>query len=485
MTISSTINRVSYTGNGVTTAFSFPYYFLADADLVVVETVIATGVQTTKTLTTDYTVSGAGDANGGTVTAVTAPASTVTWTIYRDPEATQKTDFVDNDPLPASSIENPLDKLTMIAQRSRDLIGRSLRQPDGDSANIDTLPPKVTRASKYLAFDADGDPIASAGTTDSTPISTFGATLVDDADAATARTTLGAAAASDVTALQGRTLTAGNGLTGGGTLAANRTFAVGEGTGISVGADAVSVDPSFLRGYLAGLTLSNNATTPNTKVDVAAGVAVDSTNALLMKLAAGVTVDFGTTGADGLDTSTIGASKTYHIHLISKADGTTACLASLSATAPTMPTGYTKFRRIGSVLTDSSSHIRPFLQFGDAFRLKTPVLDVDEAIGTSRSLFALTVPEGVRVEAEFWGLIQTSSSTSVGVIITCPDETDSSATSGRDWRAFVPSGTTTILGFRDRAWTDTSRQVGFRAEAASTTLDITTTGWVDRRGRDD
>src|SRR5574340_618100 len=114
MTISATTNRVTYTGNGVTTAFAFAYPFHAQADLVVIETVIATGAQTTKALTTDYTVSGTTDAqghypDGGTVTALTAPASTVTWTIYRDPSAVQSTDFVQNDDLPAESLESALD----------------------------------------------------------------------------------------------------------------------------------------------------------------------------------------------------------------------------------------------------------------------------------------------------------------------------------------------------------------------------------------
>ena len=76
MTIASTTNRVTYTGNGVTTAFAFSYPFFADADLVVIETIIATGVQTTKTLTTHYTISGTTDSlghysSGGTVNAVT------------------------------------------------------------------------------------------------------------------------------------------------------------------------------------------------------------------------------------------------------------------------------------------------------------------------------------------------------------------------------------------------------------------------------
>ena len=124
MTISSTANRVSYTGNGVTTAFAYPYLFTADSDLVVIETISATGVETTKALTTDYTVTGADNPNGGTVTAVTAPASTVTWTIFRDPPQTQKMDLVENDPLPAEVLEGALDKLTMLLQRVTDKLTR-------------------------------------------------------------------------------------------------------------------------------------------------------------------------------------------------------------------------------------------------------------------------------------------------------------------------------------------------------------------------
>ena len=194
MTISSTTNRVAYAGNDVTTAFSFPYAFFAQADLVVISTIIATGVQTTKALTTDYTISGTVDSlghysSGGTVTAVTAPASTVTWTIYRDPAATQTTDLVANDALPAESLEAALDYQSIINQRTREIASRSLLQPEGDSATIGRLPAKVDRASHYLAFNASGDPTAAAAGTTST-VSVFMATVLDDTTAAAAATTL-------------------------------------------------------------------------------------------------------------------------------------------------------------------------------------------------------------------------------------------------------------------------------------------------------
>lgn len=196
MTISTTTNRVTYTGNGVTVAFSFPYAFFAKADLVVIETIIATGVQTTKALTTHYTIAGSVDAlghysSGGTVTALTAPASTVTWTIYRDPTATQTTDLVENDPMPAESLEAALDYQTMLNQRTRDIAARSLQQPEGDSATIDRLPSKVDRASMYLGFDGDGDPVALDAPAGTTAVTTFMATVLDDTTAAAARATLG------------------------------------------------------------------------------------------------------------------------------------------------------------------------------------------------------------------------------------------------------------------------------------------------------
>lgn len=191
MTISAQTNRYSYAGNGVTTDFAYSSRFLANADLVVISVNDTTGVETIKTLTTDYTVTGAGDANGGTVTMLAAPATGATLVIYNDPSVTQAVDLVNNDSFDVNvAVETPLDRLTLIARRIKEIVVRSLRQPEGDTADIGALPTAADRASKFLGFNSSGDPIALAGTTE-VPVSAFMVTVLDDSNASEARDTLG------------------------------------------------------------------------------------------------------------------------------------------------------------------------------------------------------------------------------------------------------------------------------------------------------
>ena len=156
MTLSSTTNRVSYSGNGATTAFSFPYYFLANADLVVKTRVVATGVETTKTITTHYTVTGAGVTAGGTVTMLSAPATGTDLIIYRDPARTQDLDLVENDPMPAEEIEERFDKGAMWTQRLAEMATRSVRLTEGNTQTFDPQLPALIEASKYLAVNSAG-----------------------------------------------------------------------------------------------------------------------------------------------------------------------------------------------------------------------------------------------------------------------------------------------------------------------------------------
>ena len=153
MTISTTTSRITYNGNGVTTVFSIPFRFLANGDLVVVE-VSAAGVETTKTLTTHYTLTGAGDDAGGSVAMLVAPANGTRLIIYRDTDIVQETDYISGDPFPAETHERALDRLTMIAQEIGSDADRSIKVPVGDSSSLSTtLPASANRLDKFLVFD--------------------------------------------------------------------------------------------------------------------------------------------------------------------------------------------------------------------------------------------------------------------------------------------------------------------------------------------
>lgn len=156
MSLSTTTNRVSYSGNGSTTVFSFPYYFLADGDLVVLLVTDSTGASVTQVITTDYTVSGAGAAAGGSVTMLTAPASGETLVIYRDPALTQGLDLRENDAAPAEEMEEAHDRAMMIMQRHDELIGRSARFADSytGGASIEVPNPE---ANTILGWNDAGD----------------------------------------------------------------------------------------------------------------------------------------------------------------------------------------------------------------------------------------------------------------------------------------------------------------------------------------
>lgn len=164
MSISNLVNRATLEGNGVTTVLPLNFPFHTTSDLVVVQTVIATGAESTLVLDSDYTVSGAqNDAGqfptGGEITFTTPPASTVRMVVYRDPPMLQGVVLQETGKIPVkAAIESPLDKLTMIDQRLSERIDRALRLSDGDSTPLGRLPAKTVRASRYLGFDGDGNP---------------------------------------------------------------------------------------------------------------------------------------------------------------------------------------------------------------------------------------------------------------------------------------------------------------------------------------
>jgi hypothetical protein len=191
MTVSSELNRKEYAGNGATTAFATsPVVFFDEGDLEVYVVVDATGVATLKTITTHYTVSGGAGAVG-TVTMLTAPATGETLVIVRNLDIVQAVDLVNNDSSDAEVIEDSLDKLTMMAQQLNAAVDRSFKLADSDVSGASTEIPAPT-ASKLIGWDSTGLALENKTPADISlvAITAFIETLIDDADAATARTTL-------------------------------------------------------------------------------------------------------------------------------------------------------------------------------------------------------------------------------------------------------------------------------------------------------
>ena len=147
--------RVQYTATSSQTVFAYGFSIFNDSDLKVYVG------STVKTLTTDYTVSGAGTTAGGNVTFGTGLTSGDIVTIYRDLPVSRTTDYQANGDLLAESLNDDLDKLAMMIQQVEyDLNSRTLRFGQFTTGiPLSEFTENATdRAGKVLAFDSSGDP---------------------------------------------------------------------------------------------------------------------------------------------------------------------------------------------------------------------------------------------------------------------------------------------------------------------------------------
>lgn len=134
-----------------------------------------------------------------------------------------------------------------------------------------------------------------------------------------------------------------------------------------------------------GLTLT--WLTGGTTLSVSAGICRDSTNTFDINLGnflganpnatanTSTTINAATNGVNGLDTGTLANNTWYAVYIIADSAGFNppACIISTNATGPLLPTGsnpliapsgYSLFRRIGWVLTNSSAQFIKFYQGG-------------------------------------------------------------------------------------------------------------------------
>lgn len=161
--------------------------------------------------------------------------------------------------------------------------------------------------------------------------------------------------------------------------------------------------------YANGMIVSNDATTPNTVLNISAGAFRDSTNQLDINLGnflgdtselttanVSTSLNAAVNGANGLDTGSLGASKVYAVYVIYdvRQINKPATILSLSLTGPLMPTGYSAWRICGYAVTDSSSHfLKAYISGTNSSRLfmfDAPIATATTASSASYAAVDLT-----------------------------------------------------------------------------------------------
>lgn len=242
-------------------------------------------------------------------------------------------------------------------------------------------------------------------------------------------------------------------------------------------------------------TIANNVTDATNDIDFSGGscFSTDATSWPMVAAARIKQLDaawaVGTNAGGRMSAAAI-ANTTYHCYIIRRPDtGVVDFGFDVSPTAPTLPTNYTQFRRIGSIVRAAAT-IVPFIQDADQFMYRTPFADVNVTNpGTAAVTRTLTLPTGIRVNAKLTAGSSVLSSADAPAAIYLSDlslvDVVPIVTAAASFSAFTTAAGILSGGGYVEVMTNTSAQIRSRIQqnTASTTLMILTNGWIDTRGR--
>jgi hypothetical protein len=152
MTISTTTRKQTFAGAQGTLTFTFVALPDHPEDIKVKKVLTSTGVETGLTYGVDYSVAVATDGVGGVVTVSPSVSSLYTQVVYRETANKQESDYDDYNQFPADTVEEDLDRRTMVAQEQAESVDRALKLPISSSLSNLEIPSPT--ADTYLGWNS-------------------------------------------------------------------------------------------------------------------------------------------------------------------------------------------------------------------------------------------------------------------------------------------------------------------------------------------
>lgn len=204
MPVTSATPVKSHTGNGVTTVFPYDFRILKNTDLKVT----VDGV--TKTLTTDYTVSGVGDSGGGNVTFVSAPANGAAIVLEGNASYDRTTDYQRGGGFDEETVDNDFDRTVILIKQLKAILDRVPQLKAGLPLTQPALPDPVSQRFLRWKSDLSGLENLDIAMIGALAVSNFMKTVLDDTDADSAVQTYIAALTAETAVAKDDTLILGD-----------------------------------------------------------------------------------------------------------------------------------------------------------------------------------------------------------------------------------------------------------------------------------
>lgn len=234
-----------------------------------------------------------------------------------------------------------------------------------------------------------------------------------------------------------------------------------------IGKRAMTITDYARSSNVATLTITGNGLGVGSTIRVA-GVGSGFDGVFAITAATSNTVSYANTGSNsGALSAPSGAT----------ADGFDV-LFSQSYSAPSLPSGWTVKQGIGSVISNSSSNIIQFFQYGDEFWFQTPILDVSSIpLNGANVLSTLTVPNGVKVQAIINLQASVFGGNTIANAYVSPPEVATTIL-----LETIRANSASACNGQARCWTNTSKQIRVASPTANN-VSVLTLGWRDPRRR--